>query len=96
MNPQAENILIGDLSIEIQNDTQSDLSVRPSPSMYSLGTSYMVRMITYAGKGKIILTTEVKLRLHGKKSETFSHRRRPQVLGSHFQFFTNGGHSQEP
>jgi len=35
-------------------------------SMYTLGTSSKVRLVTYAGEGKTILTTEVKLRLHGK------------------------------
>ena len=36
-----------------------------TPSMYSLGSSSQIRMITYAGEGKTILTTAVKLRLPG-------------------------------
>ena len=34
--------------------------------MYTLGTSSKVKLMTYAGEGTIVLTTEVKLRLHGK------------------------------
>ena len=34
--------------------------------MYSQGTSSRVRVMTYAGEGKIILTTKVRLKLHGK------------------------------
>ena len=33
--------------------------------MYTLG-SLKVRLVTYAGEGTIVLTTEVKLKLHGK------------------------------
>ena len=36
------------------------------PSMYSWGTSSRVKVMTYAGEGKIILTTEIKLKLHGR------------------------------
>ena len=35
-------------------------------SMYTLRTSSKVKILTYAGKGKVVLTTEVKLRLQGK------------------------------
>ena len=34
--------------------------------MYSRGTSFRVRVMTYTGEGKIILNTEVRLKLHGK------------------------------
>ena len=34
--------------------------------MYSQGTSSRVRVRTYAGEGKIILNTEIKLKLHGR------------------------------
>ena len=35
--------------------------------MYSQGTSSRVRVMTYAGEGKVLLTTEIKLRLNGKR-----------------------------
>ena len=38
----------------------------PSPYMFYLGTSSKVRIMTYAGEGTTILTTEVKLKLQGK------------------------------
>ncbi len=34
--------------------------------MYSLGSSSQVKIATYAGEGKVVLTTAVKLRIHGK------------------------------
>ena len=34
--------------------------------MYFQGTSSRVRVMTYAGEGKVRLTTKVKLKLHGK------------------------------
>ena len=34
--------------------------------MYSRGTSSRVRVLSYAGEGKVILTTEIRLKLHGK------------------------------
>ena len=68
-----EQILVGKSYIGIQYDTGCQLSlISPStlsslpPSMYSLGPSSRVRVLTYAGEGKDILTTEVKLKLHGK------------------------------
>ena len=68
-----ENIPIEDFSLGIQYDTgcqisllfQSALQTLP-PSMYSRGTSFRVKVMTYTGKGKIILTTEIKLKLHWK------------------------------
>ena len=71
--PLVENIPIGNTHIGIQYNTgcqlslisQSALSTIPN-SMYTLGTSSKVRLVTYAGEGKTILTTEVKLRLYGK------------------------------
>ena len=35
--------------------------------MYSTGNSTRVRVLTYAGEGKVIITTEVKPRLNGYK-----------------------------
>ena len=71
--PLVEQILVGKSYIGIQYDTGCQLSlISPStlsslpPSMYSLGPSSRVRVLTYAGEGKDILTTEVKLKLHGK------------------------------
>ena len=71
--PLVENIPVGNTHIGIQYDTgcqlslisQSTLSTIPK-SMYTLGTSSKVTLTTYAGEGKTILTTEVKLRLYGK------------------------------
>ena len=71
--PLVEKIIVGGSNIGIQYDTgcqislisKSALSTIPT-SMYSLGTSSKVRLMTYAGEGKTILTTEIKLNLHGK------------------------------
>jgi len=71
--PLVEKITVGKSNIGIQYDTgcqlslisKSALSTIPA-SMYSLGTSSKVRLMTYAGEGKTILTTEIKLKLHGK------------------------------
>ena len=71
--PLVEEILVGKSYIGIQYDTgcqlslisKSALSAIPT-SWYSLGTSSKVRLVTYAGEGKTILTTEIKLKLHGK------------------------------
>ena len=72
--PLVENIPMGALNLGIQYGTgcqlslifQSALQALPT-SMHSRGTSSKVRVKTYAGEGKIIITTEVKLKLHGKK-----------------------------
>ena len=71
--PLVENIPLGAFFLGIQYDTgcqlslisRSALQALPT-SMYSQGTSSRVRVMTYAGEGKIILTTEVRLKLHGK------------------------------
>ena len=71
--PLVENIPMGAFNLGIQYETgcqlslisQSALQDLPT-SMYSQGTSSRVRVMTYAGEGKIILTTEVKLKLYGK------------------------------
>ena len=71
--PLVDNILLGAFSLGIQYNTgcqlslisQSALQALPT-SMYSRGTSSRVRVITYAGEGKIILTTKIKLKLHSK------------------------------
>ena len=70
--PLVENVLVGNVSIGIQYDTgcqlslisQSALQGIPS-SMYSRGTSTGVRVLSYAGEGRVILTTEIKLKLNG-------------------------------
>ena len=70
--PLVEDIQVGKITLGIQYDTGCQLSIfsksAPSilpPSMYSLGTSSQIRVMTYAGEGKTILTTAVKLRLPG-------------------------------
>ena len=64
---------MGAFSLGIQYNTgcqlslisQSALQTLPT-SMYSQGTFSRVGVMTYAGVGKMILTSEVKLKLHGK------------------------------
>ena len=71
--PLVETILLGNTPIGIQYDTgcqlslisKSALSTIPQ-SMYSLGSSTQVKIMTYAGEGKVVLTTTVKLRIKGK------------------------------
>ena len=71
--PLVETMLLGNSPIGIQYDTgcqlslisKSALSTIPR-SMYSLGNSSQVKIMTYAGEGKIVLTTTVKLRIQGK------------------------------
>ena len=70
--PLVEDIQVGKVTLGVQYDTGCQLSIISKsalsalpPSMYSLGTSSQIRMITYAGEGKTILTTAVKLRLPG-------------------------------
>ena len=67
-----ENLALGHLSLGIQYDTGCQLSLisrsvlRTLPtSMYSQGKSTRVRVLTYAREEKIILTTEIKLKLFG-------------------------------
>ena len=45
--------------------SRSALSKIPQ-SMYSLGSSSQVKIANYAGEGKVVLTTAVKLRIQGK------------------------------
>ena len=80
--PLVENIVFGIHSLGIQHDTGCQLSLisrsalQTIPaSMYSLGNSNRVRVLTYAGEGRVILTTKVKLRLCSK---VISHQRRSQ------------------
>ena len=71
--PLVETILLGNTPIGIQYDTgcqlslisKSALSTIPQ-SMYSLGSSSQVKIMTYAGEGKVVLTTTVKLRIQGR------------------------------
>ena len=71
--PLVETLNLGGTKIGIQYDTgcqlsfisRSALSTIPQ-YMYSLVPSYKVRVLTYSGKGRVILTTEVKLKLLGK------------------------------
>ena len=67
--PLLENLPLGALTLGIQYDTGCQLSLISKSvletilnSMYSQGTSSRVRVLTYAGEGKVIFTTEVKLR----------------------------------
>ena len=71
--PLVENVPLGGLSLGIQYDTGCQLSLisklvlKTIPtSMYSQGLSSRVRVMTYASEGKVILTTEIKLRINGK------------------------------
>ena len=71
--PLVEDVQVGKVTLGIQYDTgcqlsfisKSALSKLPT-SMYSLWKSSFIKVITYAGEGKTILTTAVKLRLPGK------------------------------
>ncbi len=70
--PLVEDIQVGKVTLGVQYDTgcqlslisKSALSTLPL-SMYSLGTSSQIRVMTYAGEGSTILTTPVKLKLPG-------------------------------
>ena len=70
--PLVEDIQVDKVTLGVQYDTgcqlslisKSALSALP-PSMYSLGTSSQIRVMTYAGEGSTILTTPVKLKLPG-------------------------------
>ena len=71
--PLVENVPLGALTLGIQYDTGCQLSLisksvlKTIPTfMYSQGSSSRVRVMTYAGEGKIILTTEIKLKINGK------------------------------
>ena len=68
-----EDVQVGKVTLGIQYDTGCQLSIISKsalsnlpPSMYFLGTSSQIRVMTYAGEGKTLLTTAVKLRLPGK------------------------------
>ena len=70
--PLVEDIQVGKVTLGIQYDTGCQLSIISKsalstlpPSMYSLGTSSQIRVMTYAGEGNTILTTPVKLKLLG-------------------------------
>ena len=67
--PLVENVSLGALTLGIQYDTGCQLSLisKTIPtSMYSQGTSSRIRVMSYTGEGKVILTTEIKLRINGK------------------------------
>ena len=71
--PLVETLNLGGTKIGIQYDTGCQLSLisRSALStipqyMYSLGPSYKMKVLTYSGKARVILTTEVKLKLLGK------------------------------
>ena len=71
--PLVEDILVGQTKMGIQYDTGCQLSLISrsalaslSPASYTIGNSTKVKVMTYAGEGKVILTTEVKLRVQGK------------------------------
>ena len=70
--PLIEDVQVGKVTLGVQYDTGCQLSIISKsalsalpPSMYSLGTSSQIRVMTYAGEGNTILTTPVKLRLPG-------------------------------
>ena len=71
--PLVEDVQVGKVNLGIQYDTGCQMSLisksalsKLPPSMYSLGKTSQIKVITYAGEGKTILTTAVKLRLPGK------------------------------
>ena len=71
--PLVETLNLGGTKIGIQYDTGCQLSLisRSALStipqyMYALGPSYKMKVLTYSGKARVILTTEVKLKLLGK------------------------------
>ena len=69
LGPSCTQAIMGiqyDTGCQLSLISCSTLSSLPPPSMFSLGLSSRVRVLTYAGKGRVILTTEVKLKLHGK------------------------------
>ena len=60
-------------SLGIQYDTGCQLSLISksalqvlTTSMHSKGSFQRVRVLNYAGEGKVILTTEIKLKLNGQ------------------------------
>ena len=70
--PLVEDVQVGKITLGVQYDTGCQLSIISKsalsalpPSLYSLGTSSQIRMITYAGEGKTIHTTTIKSRLPG-------------------------------
>ena len=71
--PLVENVPLGALTLGVQYDTGCQLSLISKSAlltiptcMYSRGSSSRVRVMTYAGEGKIILTTEIKLKINGR------------------------------
>ena len=102
--PLVENLPLGALTLGIQYETGCQLSLISKSvletilnSMYSQGTSSRVRVLTYAGEGKVIFTTEVKLRLNGKLLKLSTIEKDLNMdLDSPSQPPPNGELSQEP
>ena len=70
--PLVENILVENIPLGIQYDTGCQLSLISQSALqslpkstYSRGTSTRVRVLSYAGEGRVILTTEIKLKING-------------------------------
>ena len=61
--PLVETLNLGWTKVGIQYDTGCQLSLI---SRSALGPSYKMRVQTYSGKARVILSTEVKLKLFGK------------------------------
>ena len=70
--PLVEKIIVGNSQIGIQYDTGCQLSLISQsalstiPTSMTLGTSSKVRLVTYAGEDKTVLTNEDKLKLNWK------------------------------
>jgi len=93
--PLVETSNLGGTKIGIQYDTGCQLSLisRSALStipqyMYSLGPSYKMKVLTYSGKARVILTTDVKLKLFRKTLK--------DNLDFHFQSLTSGSRSRGP
>ena len=61
---------MGQVTVGVQYDSGCQLSIisrsvlkKLHPSLYSLGNATKVRVMTYAGEGKNIITTAVKLKI---------------------------------
>ena len=71
--PLVEDIQMGQIILGVQYDTGCQLSIisrsaleNLHPSTYTLGSETKVRLMTYAGEGRNVLTTAVKLRIKNK------------------------------
>ena len=102
--PLLENLDLGHLSLGIQYDTGCQLSLISKSvlqtlpaSMYSQGNSTRVRVLSYAGEGKVILTTQIKLKIFGQVLTLSAiDEDLTMFLVSHSPLLANGGRTQVP